>query len=616
MVRTSLFPWSKRSLGIALSVVLVVALVAVNRCGAPPVAPKVESATAQRVLAAFFHTLKTGEVPAWAGLLPAQLDAGDCLLLHYGRRYWFAARGRPLSRALRDLLSRVARVRDQLATNVPPEVYLAFPGPRTAIPLPNSFLWNITLVSGVDGVWLEDQHGFSCLLPQQAARYPGGRVFSFLPLRFGLDRGAILNRLRSMPRVEQTGWGRRRAVRRHPRQSYQVLRFRAAAFYARMDPEDTLRVWPLYRGVPLGQTTPTAATVRQRTILAGRWFVRHLARDGRFSYRYDPFHNRSNRYRYSYPRHAGTLFAMYRIAALTNDKEMITVADRGLVWLLAQVRRATKGRYISEQGQGKLGTTALTALALFARRQACGEEKYDDLLQGLLDFICFMQLPDGRLCSYYRPGKAPAYRPVAQNFPGQALWALAKGERLFGKYAQAYRKGMAHQTRSAWSFFLSEFYVFPFSWEMQAIGEAFSFHRSQAGRDFLYRAADSMLDFQYGRDAPFPDYRGGFGAPEWFVPLAHAAGFQGEGLTAAYGYAKRTGDRKRAARYRKALLDLARFLLDQQVTRAASYFYANPDKAVGAFRAGPADHRQQIDYTQHSLAALLNMLEEGVFHGP
>ncbi|MCK5267018.1 MAG: hypothetical protein KAR07_02515, partial [Spirochaetes bacterium] len=64
---------------------------------------------------------------------------------------------------------------------------------------------------------------------------------------------------------------------------------------------------------------------------------------------------------------------------------------------------------------------------------------------------------------------------------------------------------------------------------------------------------------------------------------------------------------------KKSLQSTLRFLLQEQITKASATFYADLKKTIGAFRGGPGDHRLQIDYTQHILAAMLNMLERGVF---
>jgi hypothetical protein len=316
------------------------------------------------------------------------------------------------------------------------------------------------------------------------------------------------------------------------------------------------------------------------------------------------------------PRHAGATLALYRIYHHLRDPRYAKAADLALGYLKQRIITAPQGRAVAEDGMVKLGTVAITALALTERRAAIDTQE-DPLLRDLLSFIAFMQKKDGSFCHMFYPPKRRDEVYLGQNFSGQALWALVRGIKIFGAYTNEFVKGMTIQAEGFWDFFLSRYYMFPFTWEMQAISEAEGLvadAQLKRWMPFLYDCADSMTDFLYDSDWPFPDYRGGYGTPEWFVPLAHAAGFQCEGLTGAYQMAKRD-DSSRARAYRKALRETARFVLSQQVTAPTAMFYRDKTLPLGAFRAGPADHRQQIDFTQHIIAALINMLEQGVFDG-
>jgi len=495
---------------------------------------------------------------------------------------------------------------------------LTFIGQDKAIPLQKSFLWTFTVIPGVDGLLMRRREGNAYLLPEETLHpdFVGGQVFSFLPLRFGVSRSSTGSALRSTAvvaagecrAVALPGPGKRRDIRG-------MRRFRVRSFYCRMK-NGQLEVIPCFRLAGPVAERLDSEVIRSSAVAAGDWFLTHLdSNRGVFSYRYQPWTGAVRRLGYSLPRHAGSVLILYRIYGLTEEKRHLEAGDHALRYLLRRLKPAARGLYVSEGwGRGKLGSSALTALALFERRSVTGEKKYDTTINRILDFIEFMQLPSGRLSPYYQiHSRRPDPVTIAQNFPGQALWALARGIRYLGREPSVFIRGMDFQTTRAWNFFLSDYYIFPFSWEMQAIYEIGAKIRRAAWEGFLFRVADSMFDFQYTGQWPFRDYRGGFGTPEWFVPLAHAAGFQGEGLSAAYGYAKQFRLTGRVVRYGKRLRSMSRFLLSQQVTALNALLYPEPDRAVGAFRAGPADHRQQIDYTQHVLAALLNSLQEGVY---
>ena len=545
----------------------------------------------------------------------------EAVVLHWSGLRIIAQRGKgaePIQQAGRVLAETLVKRTNlqKVLSNVP--MLLSFAGKDKAIPLQNSFLWNFTVVSGVDGLVWKSGRGNAYIFPEETLHpwFSGGRVFPFLPLRFGVRRAGVVSTLAGSRRL-RSGEGKLVPLRRPGGRgrSMELRRFRVRSFYCSRVRGKTV-VRPAFR---LSSPVPDVIRrkdVRKSAAAAGDWFLAHLDRKTKtFSYRYQPWINGVNRSGYSFPRHAGSVLILYRIFAVTKDNRYLKGADLALDYLLARLHHAPRGLYIREVWwKGKLGSAALCALALFERRLATGEKKYDQKINGILDFIEFMQLPSGRLSPYYLiRRRSPDSKTIAQNFPGQALWALARGIRYLGRGKSAFVRGMDFQTTRAWNFFLSDYYIFPLSWEMQAILEVSSIVRKSSWEKFLFKAADSMFDFQYRTRWPFPDYRGGFGTPEWFVPLAHAAGFQGEGLAAAYGYARRYGFGDRAARYRRGLHLMSRFLLSQQVSRESSVLYPVPGRAVGAFRGGPGDHRQQIDYTQHVLAALLNSMEEGVY---
>ncbi len=609
----------KARLMVALAlVVLAVYLLLAWNAGRPPETPAVTPGQARAVLQAIRDRLAGMPDPAAS---PDLAGAGvQAVFLQLDRERWFRAAGANGRAALANLLSVLEAF---AATNVKGyrEALLSFAGPVKDLAGDGPLFWSLTVQQGLDGIALRDSGGRQAwFLPEEGGNelWAGGEPFGFIPFRFGLSLSKIVGALVPALTANPVALGRlprlRPGTARMPAGA-RLARFRTSTWYARFGPERAVAdLTPLYRNSVLPSRYPLRKDITNAMRAAGEWFVRQQDSSGEFSYRYEPFSGRIDKSGYSMPRHAGSMLALYRIYGHVRDARYLGAADRALEYIRQRLIAAPAGRAVREDGPVKLGTAAIAALALSERRRSV-DAREDPLLRDLLQFIAYMQKSDGSFCHYFHPPDRRDEVYHGQNFSGQALWALARGSRLFGGYTNEFVRGMRVQAETFWDFFLSRYYMFPFTWEMQAVPEAeglISEGLIARWRPFVYDCADSMIDFLYTGDWPFPDYRGGYGAPEWFVPLAHAAGFQCEGIAGALALARRD-DPARAERYRRALLETSRFVLSQQVKPATAMLYADPVAALGGFRAGPADHRQQIDFTQHIIAFLINALEQGVF---
>lgn len=616
----------KYPLLVGIAVLLAGWLIYVNRLGTPPQTPQVKQATVEKLAAVFQDALNGKPLSADSirRIINGEEVVWDSVLIYEDRKRWHWGHGKTGAEAFLNACRAAAGSKPRRVQ----ELLISFIGPRKVIPRHDTMVWNFTVLPGLDGIWLKHKNGRKIMHPLEggAHHFSGGQLVPFLPVRFGLRYSRVAGALLRSPLLEKSksGRGRRfRPVRAAAlKKNTRLYRFRSSDWYLKVSGGSRWRSTPLYRGAELVQPDQIAQLLPGRIRLAGDWFLQHLDKHGKFSYRYYPYSGQVRTGNYSYPRHAGTTLILYRIYRHTGDKKYLESGDLALKWLLRHLRKGRPGSWIADLGVGgKLGTTALTALTLLARRDALlnispaqqsNVQSYDAQLHSLLGFITNQQRPDGSLRHYYHPRVKRDSR-VAQNFPGQALWALAKGALLDNRYLKPLERGLDYQCGEFWNFFLSEYYIFPFSWEMQAIADIQPKLDKPLYQRFLYDTARSMFDSQYLDDPPFPDYRGGFGTPEWFVPLAHAAGFQLEGLSGAWYYAKRSGDKQLARCWGRRLQVTTAFLFSQQVTEASSWFHRNPAASIGSFRGGPADNRQQIDYSQHCLAGILNLIEEGMW---
>ncbi|HEY2195859.1 MAG TPA: hypothetical protein VGH76_26655 [Actinomycetospora sp.] len=83
-------------------------------------------------------------------------------------------------------------------------------------------------------------------------------------------------------------------------------------------------------------------------------------------------------------------------------------------------------------------------------------------------------------------------------------------------------------------------------------------------------------------------------------------GFVAEGVGAAWRLAEDLGDRPRARRYADSHRAAMGFLDRLLVRREDTYWMADPDRALGGVRAALATADLRIDYTGHTLSALLH----------
>jgi hypothetical protein len=233
----------------------------------------------------------------------------------------------------------------------------------------------------VDGLVARDAAGARYLVPEEMlhTRFSGGEVFSFLPVRFGINRRTALGALAAMPPLAS---GAAASVPlpagSRPVGTLVVRRFRTKSFACRMD-GGRLTSIPLFRLAASMPEQPTRRMVVRSGVEAGDWFIRHLnVKSKMFSYRYDPWTGQTAPWGYSLPRHAGSVLILYRIHGLTKEVRILEAGDTALGYLLARLGTAPRGAYVGGEGlMAKLGTTALTALALFARRTATGAPNLD-----------------------------------------------------------------------------------------------------------------------------------------------------------------------------------------------------------------------------------------------
>ncbi|MEM7479593.1 MAG: hypothetical protein AAF481_00345 [Acidobacteriota bacterium] len=361
----------------------------------------------------------------------------------------------------------------------------------------------------------------------------------------------------------------------------------------------------------------SAAVLRNRALVAGRYLVRNVGADGRFGYNYLP---KSNRFAddYNILRHAGTVYSLFELYRATGVASFHTAGDRALSYLRDQFRpcpHASEALCLVEDGEIKLGGNGLAILALLEHPAV--EERPDLLADArkLAAGIIALQQKDGRFQPHkltWPGGEADDF--VSIYYPGEACFALARltvrtGERkwldaaVYGVlYLTEVRDGGLKDDELPHDHWLA-YALREIERGSTAAGENAlrSSRRTYARRMMgaMVRAQNSLAN---GLEPP--DWAGGFYRPPRSAPTSTRL----EGMVAVVDL---LGD---AGGGEEAVCAAADYLLRTQFEAPSALFLAEPERVLGGFRRSLTDFQLRIDTSQHAVSALLGLarlIDEG-----
>ncbi len=170
---------------------------------------------------------------------------------------------------------------------------------------------------------------------------------------------------------------------------------------------------------------PDATEARAAAVAAAARIVEGQQPDGRYTYLVDA--EGEDLGGYSNVRHAGVTLSLYQTAGIANDDEFLAAGDRAVDWMLDRLVETEAGVALEEAGRLPLGGSALMLAALAERRAVTGDDRYDDTMRGLGDFLVSMQRDNGDFYVAYDPAtNEPDREGISQYYAGEALWALAR----------------------------------------------------------------------------------------------------------------------------------------------------------------------------------------------
>jgi hypothetical protein len=350
----------------------------------------------------------------------------------------------------------------------------------------------------------------------------------------------------------------------------------------------------------------TSAEARAAIDEAVGWFERGIDESGRYTYGYDRGAGELS-LSYNDARHAGVTMSLYQVA-IEHDPGVLFLADRGLRFMMERTVRAGDGAgwRVYSSGDLPLGANSLFLAALALRREATGDESYDEVMRGVGRFLLGQQLEDGNMLAYWSPATGAPLPGVTGKFAtGEAAWALTLLDRAFpGEgWAEAALPTIDYlnERRDREEGRVSRL---PDHWAAYALSELDEVHRSDERMSYARQLAG-----YFGIRLRFESQRRGEGlnlAVRWFPGPPAGVGTAGEGIGALRRLAL---DDSRIAdllpNIEARLTCTAGFMVERQATAAEAASYPDPGLVRGAwFYRGYT----QMDDQQHVISALLAAL--------
>jgi len=314
----------------------------------------------------------------------------------------------------------------------------------------------------------------------------------------------------------------------------------------------------------------------------------------------------------------------------TLDDTLPTWQDKPLPGPDVAILEADENMYMDHakpMWSNKMGMVAVAILGYTQYRLAgweLGVER-QRILQGLANFLLYMQKEDGSFHHYYVARENQFYGQQNSIYPGEILYAIARlyGETRDERFRTSFRSGMKNYL----DWFKGEMvqrepdgtYMEARRKELVQFQPWIAMSMEEMHRhdpDPSYVEASNLVSlwiidsYQYDDTrALYPDYLGGYQKVLDELPAMHTFVYT-EGTAASYMLARRAGAATDVIdKLRKGCLLAARFILQQQIREGENdYYFPNPHRAAGGVRYCLNHSKQRIDYTYHALSSVYRIL--------
>lgn len=352
----------------------------------------------------------------------------------------------------------------------------------------------------------------------------------------------------------------------------------------------------------------TEASLRRAAVEGADFLLRHMHREGTYTYLYDGRSGGEVEAGYNLPRHAGTTYFLAQVAHLEGHPRARRGASKALGWI-----RRTRIRHCGSEeiwcvdggGEADVGSAALTVVAATELLASGDDPVARQLVEGLTAFLRSMQREDGELMHVYDLTNDEPIDVQQMYYSGEAAFALLKAHEALGDEAnlEAARRLMAHLTGAGWDFFGSRYYYGEEHWTCIAAGEARDRVDGDAGLEFCNRWFEWNDGLQY-REGETPwSALGAYGFGPVVVPRLTPVGSRTEAFIQTYRLARHRGapTRHLRAHIERGLSQLLRY----RWAPGPTHLFARPGAAHGGVPGSPAELTVRNDFVQHAGSAFI-----------
>jgi uncharacterized protein (TIGR00296 family) len=332
-----------------------------------------------------------------------------------------------------------------------------------------------------------------------------------------------------------------------------------------------------------------------------RYLIRHLDPERMLFCRYEPFQNRLYRSAAGAwtARFAHAAWILTRASRLLGGPALESASGAILDPYLSLVQKTSEGTWI-EAGEA-VPTVAEAAFLLLALCELQENDQRREQAAGLADTLWSSIGVHGRITTHRPPADSPEL--FQDYFPGQVILALAAAAQAgLGETREA-------DLRRAFRYYRHRFrYQRDFgqvSWLMQAFARWCEVTGKQEFADLVFEIGDWILEYQQEKTGAFindhqPDSPG------------YTTALYLEGIGAAVRLAKAIGDGERFERYLASYMRGLQFIDRLTIQERETSLLPNPDYAIGGVRQSIYRSEVRIDFVQHALSAVLELMSERV----
>ncbi|MBD3256513.1 MAG: hypothetical protein GF383_15565 [Candidatus Lokiarchaeota archaeon] len=339
--------------------------------------------------------------------------------------------------------------------------------------------------------------------------------------------------------------------------------------------------------------------IEECALYAGDNLVYSQHINGKYRYIYDAEDNEYDETEYNIVRHAGATYALMDLYLELGNEKYLAAGLAGLDYLSAHTYMINYDDWaIYYNSKMKVGTVALTILAMVRYWEATKSTHYNIYVEKYANFIVSQQRSDGAYAGIYGSKEEKLY------YSSEALFALALAYKVHED--RAYRRSV----EDAIDFYYSSDYEYDNSafipWASSGCAKWYELTGDQIYLDFCFEMTDIQIDRQY-----LVEEIDELGNPLYGYILGPTVntGVYLEGIGDALRVAKDVLDSERAQKYHNCLKAGVEWVLTLQYRKESQL--TCPNRGFGGFHRGfevEDAYLIRIDYTQHAISALLRII--------